>query len=251
MALAHANFQAALLTASIGSLKDAADAYEQAREGYAKLVAEQPDDLNALARLAKCLHNQGVVLTKLGRGEQARRTLEETIAIEERLVRARPGVVADRKSLATSQDALGNFSRTLGEQAKAEGLLRTALQARRELARKSPDDLECKADLAMSLGNLEVLSRNFGRDDECANCCAKRFRSKRKSSVAGRIRSRTRRTWRQPSTTWRLSSSGPETPSKRSKPSIARSRFARNWLARIPPSPITRSYWRKPEATPA
>ena len=129
--------------------------WERAIGLYRKLGKNRPD-------LASSLNNLGIMLSGLGRREEALEATKEAVEIRRRLAEDRPD--AFLPDLAMSLNNLGISLSDLGRREEALEAAKEAVEIRRHLAANRPDAF--LPDLASSLNNLGGRLSDLGRREE-------------------------------------------------------------------------------------
>jgi len=144
---------------------------------YKDLAARNQD---FQARLAGVLNNMGVVLSALGRREEALVATDEALRIRRQLGQARPDALLP--DLAMSLINLGSELSDLGRREQALAATEEAVRVCRQLAQARPDAF--LPDLAMSLHNLGSELSNLGRREEALAATDEALRIRRQLAQA-------------------------------------------------------------------
>jgi serine/threonine-protein kinase len=123
----------------------------------------EPD---AAAALASAHSNRGVVLSAMGRHEEAVSALRMAVDLQEKVVRARPGELNRLSELAAYLGNLGYHLNFTFQNAEALRTLQRAVKICEEMAAAKPDDPETQNGLAGALTNLATTQLTLGRRDQ-------------------------------------------------------------------------------------
>jgi serine/threonine protein kinase/Flp pilus assembly protein TadD len=148
----------------LGRTTEAAAAFRQARDGYAKLAADFPAVPQYRQELALSHDNLAVQLAGLGKEAEAEQQYLKALALQEKLAADFPAVPQYRKELAASHNNLGILLRDLGKRPEAERQYRKALHLREKLVKDFPAVPPYRRDLAASHNNLGILLRDLGKE---------------------------------------------------------------------------------------
>ncbi len=115
-----------------------------------------------LAERARHQNNLGLMLSELGRREEALKATQEAVELYRALAQSNPD--AFQPDLAMSLNNLGLGLSELGNREEALKATQEAVELRRALAQSNPDAFQ--PDLAMSLNNLGAMLSELGRREE-------------------------------------------------------------------------------------
>jgi tetratricopeptide (TPR) repeat protein len=118
---------------SMGDLKGALDAFQEALPIREQLRALDPRDARAQVNLANGHASIGYVLLETGNALAARTHFQQQRKIDEELIRLDPMAVAHRYSLSEAHENLGRVASRLGQKQQAVALLSDALKIYDEL----------------------------------------------------------------------------------------------------------------------
>ena len=154
--LAAAHMRIGEIAEELGSEREAATNYEQAR----RILASLPDDQRSDARradLALCLNNLGLLNARQGNSPEAQRYLR--LAIDrQRDLAAKSGAPSRYVSeLASSLANLGHLYSETGRAHDAQTAYREAIDLERRMADRHPDEARFRGDLAATLNHLAFL----------------------------------------------------------------------------------------------
>lgn len=163
-ALAQTELELGYLLQQRGKLEDAASRYREALRQLAALLADSPDDRDALLlaatahdRLADLLRNNGKVDESFDEYAIARQQRERVVA-QQRGRDDRDAVYA----LSTSHARLGTVYEARGESVLALAEYRSAARQRDSLLEAEPDNVEWKAGMVQVQTELGALYRDLG-----------------------------------------------------------------------------------------
>jgi serine/threonine-protein kinase len=142
------------------------DLLETAIAFYEEFVRQQSDDPELEAARGQAYGRLAFVQAEMGQREAARQGYEQMRAIFTRLSTDHPDLPEYRRSLAESNDHLGNLLLTLGRRTgadSAESAHRAALAIREALVAEFPDARQFRQDLARSHDDLGLLLKDLGR----------------------------------------------------------------------------------------
>ncbi len=127
---------------------------ERARDLFADLVRDYPDEAEYQAGLADCYRDMGVLYRLRGKPAEAEAILQKSVELRRELAQGHPDEPLRQREFADGQLNLGVFYHFVGELAKAESNWRSALALYRPLATQHASDAEYLRPLARCLGNL-------------------------------------------------------------------------------------------------
>ncbi len=122
-----------------GAREEAEQRLLRARDVLAELAAEYPDSSNYGLHLASTLASLGDLMQFTGRIPEAEEFFGKATAIREKAAEKSPGDLENVKELARNYHAIGTRLAGTGEFAKAEPLLRRAVELSDRLAAARPD----------------------------------------------------------------------------------------------------------------
>jgi serine/threonine protein kinase len=163
---AAAAHRVGLIEYRLGRKTEAAAAFRQARDGYAKLAADFPAVPQYRQDLARSHNALGVLLSGQGKGAEAEKEHRQALAIQEKLATDFPAVPQYRHELAGSHSNLGLLLSGLGKGAEAEKAYRQALAIQEKLATDFPAVPQHRQGLAHSHHNLGLLLSSLGKGAE-------------------------------------------------------------------------------------
>jgi tetratricopeptide (TPR) repeat protein len=119
--------------------------HEQARQQFARLVKEKPNDVEFLSELRRAYTNIGYLEQSLnGRMDRALIAFNKAREILDQLTRDHPAVVLYQLSRVGNYNQLANALIALGAAGNADGLLRSAQALAERLHQQNPADLDCQ-----------------------------------------------------------------------------------------------------------
>ena len=134
--------------------------YRAVQPWYEKLAKEDP--MQYKGKLAAVYNGLGVVLSDIGRAEEAEIFYHEALATYRKLAAENPAQY--NGDLARVCNNYGNLLNNIGRAEEAEALYREALAIYRKLAAENP--AQYNGDLAMSCNNYGILLSDIGRVEE-------------------------------------------------------------------------------------
>jgi non-specific serine/threonine protein kinase/serine/threonine-protein kinase len=149
-----------------GDFARALESHQRATNIARALLAETPDAITAKRDVVMMLARVGSDLVELRRFDEAARATEESIAIEEQMVKADPQNVQFQFDLA---DMYGNLAASQRETRRLDEALRSiqhSLQISTSAAAKNPDFVAHRFNHALAWRQLGLVQRDRGATDE-------------------------------------------------------------------------------------
>jgi serine/threonine-protein kinase len=166
--LASAYLRVGRIRSELGEAVDARQAYLQARDLYARLVAADPENVELQHGLAQSYYHLpfgGTWTDPSAKAVERRRAnLEKAIAIWSNLVR--PEQPRFQRDLAYAYNALANDYNKAGKVAEGQAAHQQALTIRERLVRLSPNDPMARRDLGITLNNIAEMLAWAGRPQD-------------------------------------------------------------------------------------
>jgi tetratricopeptide (TPR) repeat protein len=163
--VASAAHRVGLIRSRLGDHEAGIRAFEQARDGYRKLVADFPAVSEYRFLLARSLNNLGPLFRELGRLGEAEAAVRESLELREKLAAEDPAA-RYREDLAGGYNNLGVLLRDAGKRADAEKAFRNSLALREGLAAEHPNVSRYRQELSSTHNNIGILLTELGADPE-------------------------------------------------------------------------------------
>ena len=129
---------------------------ERARDLFAKLVALNPTDLDARAGLASATSSTGAIQSRLGKLDDARKSLADAVAQSEELMRLDPANIILQRSLMLAYSHLGDLlgnpgNPNLGDTTGAKSAYDAMVAVASKMYNGNPGDLGATINYGMAL----------------------------------------------------------------------------------------------------
>jgi tetratricopeptide (TPR) repeat protein len=139
---------------NLGRRPEAVATLREARDGYARLVADSPAVPEYRQRLADAHNDLGLWLIELGKPTEAEEQIRRARAIHGELAAEFPAALAHRRDLAAGHNNLGVVLGYQGKRREAVEEHRKAIAVQEKLADEFPDGPQHRRQLARSYSNL-------------------------------------------------------------------------------------------------
>jgi serine/threonine-protein kinase len=146
------------IASALDADREAADAYQQAREIFKQLSADYPDVPDYRDELAGVLHQLGNMYQKTRRAAEARSTYQEALHIRQSLVNDYPSIARYQGHLGRTIFQCALQACILGQAKEAEATYKQAQRIFEQLAKEEPTNADYQEALANTFFNLGVLS---------------------------------------------------------------------------------------------
>jgi tetratricopeptide (TPR) repeat protein len=163
---AAAAYRVGMIELRLGRKKQSADAFQIARDGYAKLTTEFPAVSAYRIGLGRNHNNLGMQLAALGKYVEADEEYRQAMGIEEKLAADFPAVPEYGRYLANTHHNRADLLSDQGKTSEAEQEYRKALAIKEKLAADFSTGPAYQRDLAHSHGALGLLLMDLGRHSE-------------------------------------------------------------------------------------
>jgi len=161
---AMTHFKAAEIASQLGDSRRAEDQYSAAREIFAALVREDAGSVEHRSHLGLCDNNLGLVLTRNGRTDGARRAFRQAEEQLAELCRADSENADHYWRLALVHTNVGLLHSQAGAVAEADACYSRAIETLERLVRQEPQRDEFRKDLAVAYNNRGALRRSSHPD---------------------------------------------------------------------------------------
>jgi hypothetical protein len=142
---------------------EAAALHGEALEQQLAASDARPDDLAVRRNVSLTLNNLAAACSRTGRLDDALRSYEEAITIQQELLRRVPGQRSYQNDLAVSHNNVGLIHRHGGRMADAESAFRKALAIQQPLAEADPGDIAVESRLGGMYNNLGIVLEELDR----------------------------------------------------------------------------------------
>jgi tetratricopeptide (TPR) repeat protein len=141
----------------LGSPRDAAELYQQAREIFEQLIADHPEQSSHQAELANILHDLGILYQNLEQFTEAKKIYDQAVPLRRKLVKAHPDQPDLQERLARTIHQEARLYKLIGQTEQSKKLNAEALPMFEQLARQKPGEPELQYTLAGTYHNLGML----------------------------------------------------------------------------------------------
>jgi tetratricopeptide (TPR) repeat protein/tRNA A-37 threonylcarbamoyl transferase component Bud32 len=141
----------------LGQVAEAEGAFERAREAFAALVRDHPDEVAYQLGLAACFSGLGELHAGTARLEHAEKELLESARLHRSVAQARPEAPDHWLNLTGALNSLAGYFEKRGRVKEAEATYRETLDLRKQMAAEFPSERKYRHSLAIShqkLGSL-------------------------------------------------------------------------------------------------
>jgi serine/threonine-protein kinase len=164
--VADAHLRIGNIRKRLNQLPEAEASFAKARDLFAQLAADFPDQPDYRRELAASLSNLGVVHQVLGQPGPAEADAKEAIKLLNALAASDTASPAIRWQLAGSHNILGNLLANTGRPQEAATVYKDSLAVLKELVESHPKSPEYRQELAHIYNNLGLLLTGMGQLSE-------------------------------------------------------------------------------------
>jgi len=164
LGMAHDKLGRVLL--ALDEVEAAIDAYRRAKEIFATLNEDQPDDRRWQAHVAMSQHHLADALEKGEQLDAAQTQIEQAVARYQDLVTHDPNNSTWRRDLSAARNSLGDIANHRGDWHAARAAYAATADAARELADADPANSEWQRDLAIALMKQGQVNAEHGAMDD-------------------------------------------------------------------------------------
>ena len=161
--------RAANIAEQLGQREQALALYAEARTNLQAMIDEFPGELEFRREYARCLNNEGVLLRRLGRTDEALQQLDQALAQHAVLIEQfGEDLLIDDLASAEANRAVVLQQR--GELLSSRLAYQSAIASLRKALLKTPEDVERATRLSVSLQNLASASEETDPEQALAHC---------------------------------------------------------------------------------
>jgi tetratricopeptide (TPR) repeat protein len=161
-------FHLAGVRTEVGDLERALADYDRAREVWAGLVAETPDNASNRSYLADCDHRRGALLLQLNQLDEADAAFHSVLATRERLAADFPTVASHQTAIGDTQHWRSMLARERKNRPEERRLLEQAIDHAKAAVALAPRDRAVRTSLAGHHVNLGVFLMESDKAAESA-----------------------------------------------------------------------------------
>jgi serine/threonine protein kinase/Flp pilus assembly protein TadD len=160
---AFASMRLGMVQERLGRKEEGFLAFQSARDGYEKLVAQYPDRPYYRYTLIQSHNNLAVLMTRSGKFVEAEGEHRQAVTICEKLVADFPSNSKYRRELASLQNAMAGLHRRLGRLSEMEKSSRQALMIQEKLVTEFPSQPDLRKELGDSYSNLGYFANDMAQ----------------------------------------------------------------------------------------